>query len=194
MNRTITTTRPISLPHWQTDEGTYFVTFRLIDSLPADLARLRGGRRVEQALDRGFGSAHLARNEIGELVFNALRYFDGDRYILHTASVMPNHVHSVFRTAPRVKLSDVMHGWKGFTATRANKLLGRQGPFWQRESYDRLIRDENEFKRANAYVLGNPEKAGLRDWKWVAAFDAAFAVTYEEEVGQRPTLHGLASG
>ena len=179
-HRTITTTRGFGLPHWQTDDGTYFVTFRLIDSLPADLARLRGGKRVEEALDRGFGSAHLARIEIGELVFNALRYFDGKRSITHSATVMPNHVHSVFRTGPRARLSDVMHGWKGFTATRANRLLGRRGPFWQRESYDRLIRDENEFNRANAYVPGNPEKARLRDWKWVGAYDATFVVKYKE--------------
>jgi REP element-mobilizing transposase RayT len=179
-HRTITTSRPIALPHWQTEEGTYFVTFRLLDSLPQDLARLRGGKRFEEALDRGFGSAHLARKDIGDLVFNALRYFDRERYVLHSAVVMANHVHAVFRTAPKVRLGHVLHTWKGFTARRANQLLGRDGAFWQRESFDRLIRDEREFERANAYVLGNPEKAGLRDWKWVGAFDRSFVVKYEE--------------
>ena len=178
-HRTITTSRPMGLPHWQTHEGTYFVTFRLFDSLPADLARIRGGKPVETELDRGLGSAHLARKEIGDLVFNAIRVFHGERYILHSACVMPNHVHAVFRTMPGVRLRDVMHSWKGFTAHRANQMLGRQGPFWQRESYDRLIRDENEFKRANEYVLANPKKAGLGDWKWVEGFDQRFVVRYE---------------
>ena len=178
-SRTITISRPMGLPHWQTNQGTYFVTFRLYDSLPGYLARLRGRKRVEETLDRGLGSAHLARPEIGELAFNALLHFNGQRYTLHTAAVMPNHVHAVFRTARAVRLSDVLHSWKGFTAACANKLLGRQGAFWQRESFDRLIRDEREFERANAYVLANPEKAELTNWKWVGAFDLEF-VKYDE--------------
>src|SRR5687768_16720246 len=44
-HRTITTSRSIGLPHWQVNEGTYFVTFRLFDALSADLARIRGGKR-----------------------------------------------------------------------------------------------------------------------------------------------------
>jgi REP element-mobilizing transposase RayT len=179
-HRTITISRGMNLPHWQTDEGTYFVTFRLLDSLPADLARMKGGRRVEEALDRGLGASHLARSDIGSMVFHAMRFFDGKRYTLHNACVMPNHVHAVFRTAPRVRLSVVMRAWKGFTATQANRLLERKGAFWQRESFDRLIRDENEVARANAYVLANPEKAGLRNWKWVREFDSRFAVKYDE--------------
>jgi putative transposase len=181
LHRTIATSRPIALPHWQTEEGTYFVTFRLLDALPEALARIRGGKRIERELDRGLGSAHLARNDIGQLVFDALRYFDGKRYCLHTACVMPNHVHSVFRTARGIRLNEVMHAWKSFTAGRANRLLGRQGAFWQRESYDRLIRDPNEFNRANEYVLDNPVKAQLRAWKWVGRFDADFIVRYEGE-------------
>jgi REP element-mobilizing transposase RayT len=180
LSRLISTSRTIGLPHWQSEEGTYFVTFRLIDSLPDALARLRGVRRIEEALDRGYGAAHLAVPEIGDMVFETLRFFHGKRYTLHSACVMPNHVHSVLRPAASVCLSDILHSWKGFTANRANKILGRTGPFWQRESYDRLIRDENEFRRANAYVLANPEKARLREWKWVGLFDTTFLVKYEE--------------
>lgn len=179
-HRTVAIHNRGTLPHWHTAEGTYFVTFRLFDSLPADLARIRGGKRVETELDRGLGSAHLARKDVGDLVFNALRVFHGERYILHSACVMPNHVHAVFRTVPGVRLSEVMHSWKSFTAKRANRLLRREGTFWEAESYDRLIRDETEFERANAYVLANPEKAGLRDWKWVGAFDRTLVVKYGE--------------
>jgi REP element-mobilizing transposase RayT len=169
------------LPHWTTEEGTYFVTFRLFDSLTEDIARLRSVRRVEAALDRGQGSAFMLIPAIGSMVFNSLREFDRERYWLHTACVMPNHVHVVFRTAPGVALPDVMRTWKGYTACRANQILGRKGPFWQRESYDRLLRDQHEFDHANAYVLANPGKAGLSDWKWVGAFDPVFRVRYEGE-------------
>jgi putative transposase len=140
-SRTVETTHR-TLPHWQTEEGTYFITFRLADSLPQDLARLRGGKRVEEALDRGFGAAHLANLEIGELVFNAMRFFDGTRYVLHSACVMPNHVHAVLRTATRIRLGNVLHSWKGFTAVHANRVLSREGAFWQRETFDRLARVE----------------------------------------------------
>jgi hypothetical protein len=30
-----------------------------------------------------------------------------------------------------------------------------------------LIRNEDEFERAVRYVVSNPERAGLKDWKWV---------------------------
>ena len=180
----MTVARPISisrrrnLPQWQAEEGTYFVTFRLFDSLTTDLARLRGGKGVEEALDRGFGSCHLANPAVGDMVFAALRFFDGWRYVLHAAVVMPNHVHVVFRTAPRITLAAVMRSLKSYTARRANMLLGRHGPFWQEESFSRLIRDVAELERATAYVLANPEKAGLRGWRWVGKFDSTFVAKY----------------
>ena len=43
----------------------------------------------------------------------------------------------------------------------------RAGAFWQREYYDRLIREDGELDRAVHYVLSNPEWAGLVAWKWV---------------------------
>jgi REP element-mobilizing transposase RayT len=48
--------------------------------------------------------------------------------------------------------------------------LGRVGPFWQDESYDRVIRNNEEYIRTVNYVLENPVKARLvsrwEDWKW----------------------------
>jgi hypothetical protein len=66
-----------------------------------------------------------------------------------------------------VTLSKVMHSLKSFTAKRINSVLKRSGSIWQREYYDRLIRDSNELSRAISYVVRNPEKAGLSNWKWV---------------------------
>jgi hypothetical protein len=39
--------------------------------------------------------------------------------------------------------------------------LGRVGPFWQDESYDRVIRNNEEYIRTVNYVLENPVKAKL---------------------------------
>jgi menaquinone-specific isochorismate synthase len=38
---------------------------------------------------------------------------------------------------------------------------------WELESYDHLVRDEEEFDHAVQYIRDNPAKAGLKDWPWV---------------------------
>ena len=59
-----------------------------------------------------------------------------------------------------------MQSLKGFTSREANRLLERSGTFWEHESYDHFVRDEDEWKRIIAYVLNNPVKAGfVKDWK-----------------------------
>jgi putative transposase len=46
-------------------------------------------------------------------------------------------------------------------------------PFWQDESYDRLVRDETEFERIARYIEMNPVNAGLaaapEDFPWSSA-------------------------
>jgi REP element-mobilizing transposase RayT len=80
---------------------------------------------------------------------------------------MPNHVHVVVRLFPGNALAAVLHSWKSFAAKQAMKLLRVQGRFWQRDYYDHLLRNENEFERAIRYVVENPVKAGLEGWQWV---------------------------
>ena len=176
------------LPNWERSNSIYFVTFRLADSLPLHVARaleqersrlqhaISGGSSVERsqareafsieferALDAGYGEALLADPRIAKLIAETLTHFDGDRYRLIAWCVMPNHVHVVVRTD---ELSKVVHSWKSFTAHKANEILGRSGGFWYREYFDRLVRTDEELERIVAYVMGNPEKAGLRDWPW----------------------------
>ena len=63
-----------------------------------------------------------------------------------------------------------MQSLKGYTARKANQLLGRSGAFWHHESYDHCVRNSNEWRRIVNYVLNNPVKAGLVDewekWRW----------------------------
>jgi REP element-mobilizing transposase RayT len=183
------------LPHWEKDSGLYFITFRLADSLPEPvlekiaerhrilMAAKRVGARLlpsqellvagfspaklEEYFDRGAGACWLRDPHIGELMADGLRYWNGKRYWLVAWCVMPNHVHVVCRLLPGQSLSKVLQGWKSFTAKKANEILGRSGAFWQREYYDRLIRDGDELERAVRYVVRNPEKAGLKGWRWV---------------------------
>jgi REP element-mobilizing transposase RayT len=183
------------LPHWEKDAGLYFVTFRLADSLPKSVlerieerhrilesarragANLSPGQKVlvaefspkklEQYFDRGVGACSLNDPKIGDLVANALNFWHGKRYRLIAWCVMPNHVHVIFRLFPAQELAEVIRSWKLFTARKANRILGRTGAFWQREYYDRLIREDGELDRAIQYVLHNPERAGLTGWKWL---------------------------
>ncbi len=48
-----------------------------------------------------------------------------------------------------------------------SQLLRRTGRFWEHEYYDHLLRSEEEFYRTVTYILNNPKKAGLRNWRWV---------------------------
>ena len=80
---------------------------------------------------------------------------------------MPNHVHVLIQTLGEQSLARIVHSWKSYTAHRANEILGRSGTFWQREYFDRIVRDEEDLRRTIEYVIENPVKAGLRDWPWV---------------------------
>jgi len=184
------------LPHWEADHAIYFVTFRLADSLPRSFLRayelerrnviataLAAGRafsaseekllkklfneKIESKLDAVAGRCYLAKPAVADAVAEALRHFDSVRYRLYAWSVMPNHVHVLIRLLGDRKLPGVLHSWKSYSAKRANLLLGLSGEFWQREYYDHLVRSEEEFYRIVGYILRNPEKAGLRDWRWV---------------------------
>src|ERR1017187_4508943 len=89
------------IPHCNFPDVTQFVTLRLDDSMPASrrseweaLLHLEDKRerrtKLEEYLDRGFGECPLKQPAIAELVENALRFFDGQRYRLQAWVIMPN--------------------------------------------------------------------------------------------------------
>jgi menaquinone-specific isochorismate synthase len=188
------------LPHFEQRGLTYFVTFRLADSLPTSVlkqfknelaAKMRGlsakdrsgsqekddtpaikikqeyEEKIQRYLDKGIGACFMNNPTIAQIVEDALKYFDEKRYHLYVLSVMPNHVHVLFRPFEEMSLDKVLHSWKSYSAKQANAILNRQGIFWQQEYYDHLIRSEKEFYQIQEYILNNPIAAGLRDWKWV---------------------------
>jgi type I restriction enzyme R subunit len=79
--------------------------------------------------------------------------------------------------APRTPREIVMHGLKSFTGNACNRFLGRQGAFWQDESYDHWVRDEDELHRIIEYVESNPVKAKLcksaAEYRYSSAYDRA---------------------
>ncbi len=179
------------LPHF--DAGpirTQFITFRLFDSLPQSfLERIKQELETrpsenisretfmlaEAYLDKGIGECFLRRREIATIVKETLLKFDGERYGLNCWVVMPNHAHVMLRPTEGQTLEKIMHSIKSFTASKANKLLGRKGPFWMREAFDRYIRDADHFERVFRYIENNPVKAGLcerpADWEFSSAWE-----------------------
>lgn len=95
------------------------------------------------------------------IVEAALIHFDGERYRLLAWCIMPNHVHVVAEPIGKHRLGSIVQAWKSFTAKQANRALGRQGPFWHKDYFDRFIRDEGHLDRTIAYVENNPVNARL---------------------------------
>lgn len=182
------------LPHLEVDRGIYFVTFCLEDSIPRKkLARLTDRREkrlkrleqqnkltpakrqliddeyfeeVDELLDAGYGSQLLGRDDVARIVADALEYFHGDRYDLDVWTIMSTHVHVTLQTRTGHWLVDVLKSWKSFTGNVINRLVGRSGKLWQGDSYDRLMRSEEELQQKRRYIWHNHQAAGFDDWKW----------------------------
>lgn len=189
-----------NLPHWQISGAEYFITIRLVNSLPKEVIldiqekrrehqrkKIKEGsenrdlkrrlernlfKKYEQYLDRPTSGSKWFQNEkVANLAKESLHYRDGKDYSLYAYCIMSNHIHIVFRhlniqyneldkkhLAPITK---ILKSYKSYTALRANRLLERQGAFWQEESFDRIIRNQKELGNAIAYTLYNPVKVNL---------------------------------
>jgi putative transposase len=117
------------------------------------------------------GPLHLRRPEIATMVVETIHYHAQTlgHYQPHNFVVMANHVHLLI--TPLVPVSKLMQSLKRFAAREFNRILGVSGqPFWQDESYDRLVRDEIEFERIANYIEMNPVSAGVaatpEDFLW----------------------------
>jgi putative DNA methylase len=171
------------LPHFDAPNVTQFVTFTLDDAFPVCRRRewepilkepdqsLRR-RKLEAWLDRGHGECWLRRPEVAARVEEILRAEDGRTYRLQSWVVMPNHVHLVVDVWQK-PLCQLLHEWKGSSAHDANQVVGRRGRFWQKETFDTLIRDSDHLARAIHYTEHNPTKAALvraiTQWHWSSA-------------------------
>jgi REP element-mobilizing transposase RayT len=76
---------------------------------------------------------------------------------------MPNHVHVLVSPFPEKPLPGSVAGWKRFSATRIHKASGSVGSLWQKDYFDRLIRDWDHFLNVARYIRRNPIKAKLAE-------------------------------
>jgi len=184
------------LPHFDSSAAIQPVTFRLADSLPREIEKQLDCKRkalpdqaqdaerrdrIEGWLDAGHGSCVLADPKVGALGQRAMLHHAGGKYELHAWCVMPNHVHVLIK--PHTSLGNIVKSWKSYTG---RWVLGRWDELsiddkhdnvpkqlWQREYWDRYIRDEAHYRAVVEYIHGNPVKAGLckteMEWPWSSA-------------------------
>lgn len=188
------------MPHYETSSRYQMITYRLADSLPKKVveamleeeintadkfAQSERRQRIEYYLDRGYGSCVLKDPTVAALIIDAWEFFNTERYDLIAYVVMPTHVHLVIKMYKGHELGALVKSWKSFTTKAIHKLYDDAefladwksafpGAFptkiWQREYWDRFIRDERHFYKAIDYIHMNPVKAGLcremSDWPY----------------------------
>lgn len=158
-----------NLPHYELSGSTYFITYRCRS---------------------GFTLNETERT----VVLDNWRHWHGQRYVLHAAVIMPDHVHVLITPLPKAEgechtLAEILHTNKSFTAHAINKAKGRTGPVWQDERFDRIVRDEEEFWEKWRYMENNPVKAGLvaqsEEYPWWYQNPSAWDESAKRP-GQRP--------
>lgn len=188
-----------NLPHWNQQNATYAVTFRLDNSLPESIVQNYRAEKehlqtlisntnqdskltepleqqlqqlyrthIEEALDEGHGEAYMKDPAIAKIVADSITHFDGERYQLAAWCVMSNHVHLLIKPLAENTLADILHTIKRHSATEINKQLKRTGTLWKKESYDHIIRDEEDFSNQLEYIKANPIKAGIDNHPFIA--------------------------
>jgi REP element-mobilizing transposase RayT len=137
-----------NLPHWQSPGSTYFVTSR-------------SNNRIFSESEK-------------DIIFSAIKFLDKKKYFLYAVVVMPDHIHILFQPIAKkssgssfsyFSLLEIMHSIKSFTAHQIG------GAVWQHESYDRIIRNEQEFYEKMFYIVNNPVRAEIvkesSEYKWL---------------------------
>jgi putative transposase len=85
---------------------------------------------------------------------------------------MPNHVHVIMKPLLDFELEDTLKLIKGYVARQINLAFGKNGPIWEQESYDRIIRDTAHLQNVIRYIGRNGSKAGLQEHeyrRWLCA-------------------------
>lgn len=156
------------LPHISIENHYIFITFRTYDSVDEYVKKLNSSQlnnkqkqyKIDKYLDLSNHGAYFY-GDITQCMKNILLKNNNTLYRLEAFCIMPNHIHLMI--LPLDSLSNIVKYIKGTSANQINKLLNRNGTFWQREYYDKIVRDEMMYEKVLKYILNNPIKANLVD-------------------------------
>ena len=105
-----------------------------------------------------------------ELILQRLIAGDSQYYQLLITVVLNDHIHIILRPNENIRLSRIMQGIKGASAREINKIRNCTGALWQSESFDRIIRNDEELLEKANYILYNPVKLGIIKDPWKYPF------------------------
>ncbi len=157
------------LPHIDADGCYQFVTFRTNDSLDAYIASLLANNnlksshkqyKIDKYLDNSENGAYL-NGVILKYLYDFIKTNDKTIYELISFSIMPNHVHLLFKQIQPI--SKTIKTIKATSAREINLLLKKSGNFWASDYYDKVIRDNEHFEKVYKYIQNNTLKAGLNE-------------------------------
>lgn len=158
-----------NLPHINQKSHYQFITFRTKDSTDAFVQKLLAQNniqtkilqyQIDNYLDNSQSGAYL-NGRVIELTKNHLLHIDEDICKIVAFSIMPNHMHILL--VQHAELAKIVQQIKGGLSFVINKELGKKGPLWQKDYFDKGVRDERHFGVIYEYIKNNALKAGLRD-------------------------------
>ena len=208
-DRKIEIVKPGHLPHWHQNNKIQFVTFRLADSLPQrklqqwqdlkqtfealhpqpwdeatwELFNKQVGGSIDEWLDAGEGSCCLQHEEMRKIVADAIMYFNGECYLIHSYVIMPNHVHVLLELRNDYKLQDIVNSWKSYSAREINQQIGTSGALWQKEFFDRIVRNQQHYDKISYYIQHNPDHLVEGSYSYYAFQGGAVSRPHQEAQG-----------
>ena len=119
-----------------------------------------------------FNAPYVILTPIGAIVKDSIAFIEKqyDHISIANHTIMPNHVHVllVFESGGHGNptgghgnppLQDIIGRFKSFTNMKYIEFTGMQnGALWQRNFYDHIIRDEDDFLKIYRYIDENPAK------------------------------------
>jgi putative transposase len=126
--------------------------------------------QLEDFLHSNLNEPHwLSRPDIAQLNAENIHFYANRYYDLWAYTIMSNHIHLLLTHRPDSPiLWKILQDQKKYSGAQSNKLLGREGAFWESESYDHWVRGkdiESQMQRIIRYILNNPVKAKLvKEW------------------------------
>ena len=97
-----------------------------------------------------------------------IRNRDGADYLIEGFVVMPNHVHVLVWPKDGHSLGEIVQAWKSISSRRIQEVLGTSGSFWQKESYDHIVRGFGSLQRLRDYLVANGKSVkGAKPSVWL---------------------------
>ena len=183
----------MKLPHWEVENGRYFVTIRAYGSIPKvvldEIKLIRNElehcedesimakmerhifRKMEESLHSDRSCDLFINGKTPQIITDAITYYQQQGiWDMHEYVIMPNHIHLFFGDK-KESLPKLILNFKHWITSQVNKSTGNVGKqLWQREWFDHWSRSANYDNGFCKYIRMNPVKAGLckqvEDWPY----------------------------